>query len=125
MTGNKFRGGIVIPGAQDRFPFKRRTIKTLCFPLYSILIAIGNPTVHYFSLDVEGAELPILQTIPFDKVDIKVLDIEIKHAGKIFPGSKNDIIKFMHSKEYDFLTYVSDADAIIVKKGYLNELNEL
>ena len=28
-------------------PFKRRTIKTQCFPLYSILQALGNPTVHY------------------------------------------------------------------------------
>ena len=115
----------MIPGAFDKFPYKRRTIKSLCFPLYSILTAVGNPTVHYFSLDVEGAELPILKTIPFDKVDIKVLDIEVKHAGQIFPGSKNEIIKFMYSKGYDFLTYVSDADAIFVKKGYLNELNEL
>ena len=26
----------------------------------------------FFSLDVEGAEFPILQTIPWDKVDIQV-----------------------------------------------------
>ena len=29
------------------------------------------------SLDVEGSEFPILKTIPFDKVDIKVLDVEV------------------------------------------------
>ena len=46
--------------------------KALCLPFYSILLAMGNPTVDYFSLDVEGAELPILKTIPWDKVDIKV-----------------------------------------------------
>ena len=28
--------------------------------------------IDYFSLDVEGSELDILKTIPFDKVDIKV-----------------------------------------------------
>ena len=28
--------------------------------------------VDYFSLDVEGSELDILKTIPFDRVDIKV-----------------------------------------------------
>ena len=24
-----------------------------CLPLYSLLLALGNPTVHYFSLDIE------------------------------------------------------------------------
>ena len=47
--------------------------KTLCLPFYSILLAMGNPTVDYFSLDVEGAELQILKTIPWNNVDIKVL----------------------------------------------------
>ena len=44
----------------------------MCFPFHSILFAIGNPTVDYFSLDVEGVELDILKTIPWNKVDIKV-----------------------------------------------------
>ena len=30
-----------------------------CFPLASLLLAIGNPTVNYFSLDLEGAELEV------------------------------------------------------------------
>ncbi len=34
-------------------------------------MALGNPTVHFFSLDIEGAEIPILRTIPFGKLDIK------------------------------------------------------
>ena len=34
-----------------------RRIRVQCFPLYSVLMALGNPTVHYFSLDIEGAEL--------------------------------------------------------------------
>ena len=29
-------------------PYQRRTIKLQCFPLYSVLKALGNPTVHYF-----------------------------------------------------------------------------
>ena len=43
-----------------------------CLPLYSILMAFNNPTIDYFSLDVEGSELAILKTIPWDKVDIRV-----------------------------------------------------
>ena len=36
-------------------------IDVQCFPLYSILLALGNPTVDYFALDIEGAELPVLR----------------------------------------------------------------
>ncbi len=29
---------------------------------------LGNPTVDYLSLDVEGSELEVLKTVPFEKV---------------------------------------------------------
>ena len=58
--------------------------KTLCLPFNSILLAMGNPTVDYFSLDVEGAELPILKTIPWDDVDIKVMFCIPLHIKIIF-----------------------------------------
>ena len=44
----------------------------ICLPLYSILLALDNPIVDYFSLDVEGAEMGILKSIPWHKVNIKV-----------------------------------------------------
>jgi hypothetical protein len=43
-----------------------------CFPLYSILLAVGRTHVDYFSLDVEGSEYKMLKTIPWSKVNIKV-----------------------------------------------------
>ncbi len=48
-------------------------LKKQCFPLYSLLLAIGRTEIDYFSLDVEGSEYKILQTIPWLKVDIKVI----------------------------------------------------
>ena len=27
-----------------------------CFPLFSVMLAVGNPTINYLSLDIEGAE---------------------------------------------------------------------
>ena len=39
--------GLIIHGAEPCDNYKRRTIKLQCFPLYSILKALGNPTVHY------------------------------------------------------------------------------
>jgi hypothetical protein len=32
-------------------------VNVTCLPLYSILMAFNNPTIDYFSLDVEGSEL--------------------------------------------------------------------
>jgi len=78
--------------------------KALCLPFYSILLAMGNPTVDYFSLDVEGAELPILKTIPWDKVDIKVLSIEVNHSD----GKKIDT--FMKSNGYKLVQQIPSAE---------------
>ena len=83
-------------------------------PLYTILLAMGNPTVHYFSLDIEGAEFPVLKTIPWDKVlyvvmtivsfqnndncgqvDIRVLSVETHLAGRIYPGDRKELIAYM------------------------------
>ena len=93
---------------------------------YFFLLLLYTFLLLLCSLDVEGAELPILQSIPFEKVDIKVLDIEIKHAGTIFPGSHEDITNLMLVKGYELYGYIGDGiDAIYVKNGYLDELNEL
>ena len=34
-----------------------------CLPLASLLLAMGNPTVNYLSLDLEGAELEVISMI--------------------------------------------------------------
>jgi len=43
-----------------------------CFPLFSLLTALNVTEVDYLSLDVQGPELKILKTIPYEKVNIKV-----------------------------------------------------
>jgi len=48
-----------------------------CFPLNDILAAIGVNHVDYFSLDVQGAELPILKTIDFKAIRIDVIILEV------------------------------------------------
>jgi FkbM family methyltransferase len=50
------------------------TVNVQCIPLYSVLLAVNRTTVDVFCLDIEGNELDVLKTIPFDKVDIKVKD---------------------------------------------------
>ena len=50
-----------------------------CFPLHSLLLAAAGAgvTVNYLSLDIEGAELAVLRTVPWDKVRGGVLSIDI------------------------------------------------
>ena len=33
--------------------------KLQCYPLYSLLMAMGNPTVNLLSLDIEGSEFEV------------------------------------------------------------------
>ena len=43
--------------------------------LLSLLLALNNPKVNYFSLDIEGAELQVLRSVPWHLVDIEVQSI--------------------------------------------------
>ena len=67
-----FSIGKVSGWSKSEVEAKAKVTKVTCLPLYTILLAVGNPIVDFFSLDVEGAELEILKTIPWDKVHIKV-----------------------------------------------------
>ena len=91
--------------SQERKRLGESKSKALCLPFYSILLAMGNPTVDYFSLDVEGAELPILKSIPWDKVDIKVISIEVNHSD----GKKID--NFMKSNGYKLVHEIPESPA--------------
>ena len=63
-------------GREESRPEEKRwgkTIKAQCFPLQSVLMALGNPIVDYFSLDVEGSEFPILKSLDWDNVNISII----------------------------------------------------
>ena len=79
------------------------TVELQCLPLYTILLALGNPTVHHFSLDIEGAELPVLRTVPWSLVDILAVSVETHLAGQVFPGDRAAIIAYMEEVGYRHL----------------------
>jgi FkbM family methyltransferase len=47
-------------------------VRVQCFPLFTLLAALNVSSVDYLSLDVEGAELDVLKTIPFTLLHIQV-----------------------------------------------------
>ena len=71
-----------------------------CIPLYTLLLAAGNPTVHWFILDIEGAEFQVLQTIPWTQVDIEMISVETDLAGLVMEGSREEIIDYMRRQGY-------------------------
>ena len=80
-------------------------------------MALDNPHIDYFSLDIEGAELPVLKTLPWDKINMTLLDVEVNHAGVIFPGTRNDIRNFLSSQNYPY-TKTVEIDDIFYNKNH-------
>jgi FkbM family methyltransferase len=58
---------------------KKRTVsrQVPCFSLETMLLALNQTHVDYFSLDVEGFELDVLKTIPFYKVGVEHYDVDM------------------------------------------------
>jgi len=52
------------------------SINAHCMPFASIMYAFNRTSIDLFSLDVEGHELDILKTIPWDKIDIKAIKLQ-------------------------------------------------
>jgi len=87
----------------------RETNIVQCFPLYSILLALGNPRVDFLSLDIEGSEEDVLGAIPFDKVDIQLILVETAHSNL------TAINAIMAKSGYD-ITPVPPYDHMYIKK---------
>ena len=93
-----------------------------CLPLYSVLKALDLTTVDYLSLDVEGAEYPILKAFPFDKFDVKLLEIESNHMGHVFPGSISFLDRYLERSGFQFHKVV-EIDRVYVKTEHVGEMD--
>ena len=81
------------------------------------LIFHCSPTIDYFSLDIEGAEYVVLETLPWNKVNITLLSIETNHAGDIFPGTREDIKTFLEDRGYN-LSQTTVIDDFFLHKDF-------
>ena len=75
----------------------KSAIKTPCKPMSEYLT--GHAVIDFFSLDVEGAELTVLETIDWSAVRIDVLMIEMDHWADS-NGRNSRIRTFVEEKGY-------------------------
>ncbi|EDV57298.1 protein Star [Drosophila erecta] len=71
-----------------------------CFPLYTIMLACERTEYDLLSLGVQGHELEILQTLPFDKVKIDVISIHLLEDHEDVADYVLDITRFLAGKSY-------------------------
>ena len=100
-----------------------REIPMMCFPFYSVLKALGNPRIDYFSLDIEGAEYAVLKSIPWKSVNMTILGVEVNHAGDIFEGSRQDIFDLLENNEFLFVGN-RKVDDFYVHKNYAEKFKK-
>ncbi|XP_065575961.1 uncharacterized protein LOC136037257 isoform X2 [Artemia franciscana] len=93
-----------------------KLIDVFCVPVYSIMTAVNMPSVDIFFLDVEGPELEILKTMPFDKIDVSIFVVEHNSV----PGKLERLENFFHEKGY-VLQESSIIDSLFARKEYLKE----
>ena len=88
-----------------------------CFSFYSILLATGRNRVDFFSLDIEGDELTVLKTIPWNRVDIKTLIVEYNHIKE----GKRALVDYMTANGYINVPELNRGgwqDIIFVQNGF-------
>jgi FkbM family methyltransferase len=82
--------------------------------------------IHYLSIDVEGAEYHVLQSIDFNKVNIDVIGYEVNYKDK-----GKEILEYLQTKGYRLLfnksldTFVIHKDSIFIKnvKRFLQDFS--
>ena len=77
--------------------------EVLCLPLYTLLLAMGNPTIHYLSLDIEGLEMEVVRTVPWDRVEVWVVSVETNHGSSMEEGRewrREELVEVMEGVGY-------------------------
>ena len=74
---------------------KQNIIPLVIYSIRKSLSAIGKTEIDFFSLDIEGAELSVLKTIPWNKVNIKLVMVEVNHTDRV-----EEIIELMKYAGY-------------------------
>jgi FkbM family methyltransferase len=89
------------------FGGSKKEIEVQCYNINEILALHNMYNIDYCSIDIEGGEFNVLQTIDFNKINIQAFSIENNYHESKFK-------KFMKTKGYKLIE-VLDCDDIYIK----------
>ncbi|XP_050725013.1 protein Star-like [Eriocheir sinensis] len=75
----------------------KKDVKVISVPFFSIFLALNVTQIDFLSLDLEGAELQVLKTVPWEKVRVRVMCVE---CNKVRPPA---LISYLTSVGYRHL----------------------
>jgi hypothetical protein len=87
----------------DTWRHAKENVVVKYYPLSSLMNTLGQTHIDYFSLDVEGAEMIILQSIDWKHLDIYVFTIETDQH-------RQDILTLMKTQGYKWIQKISGDD---------------
>jgi hypothetical protein len=64
----------------EAWEIDRAVVTVPCHRIDTLLTNAGVTTVDYLSIDVEGAELQVLQGLDFSRIHVNVIGVERSHA---------------------------------------------
>ena len=96
-----------------------------CYPLQMLLTSAGNNDliVDYFSLDTEGSEASILQSIDFNKITFGVLIIEHNNEEGRIDSFRNILFSHGYIEHKSFKSGLQLQDIVFVNPKYFEKKN--
>ena len=118
--GNNHASGIVefsqLSDANKEAAMKR-AVAVECLPLADIFQGINVSHVNFFVLDVEGAELNILQSIDWSLTSFDVLAVETERSNRR-PGYAEEVTAFMRAKGYAAVENIPGRNSWYTRVGF-------
>lgn len=98
-------------GSVEQMP--KGATEIICLPLSSVLQNFGITCIDFVSLEVEGAELQVLQTLDFNAVHISVIVVEMDGHDPQKDKAVARLLRFNNFEQDDALKNEGNAASIM------------
>lgn len=102
----------------QRSAMMKTAVKVECLPLGFILRGTNVTHVNFFVLDVEGAELAILNSVDWEYTVFDVLSVETEQSRRR-PGYVEDVARFLLSKGYEQVQNIPGRNSWFTRVGFV------
>ncbi|CAG0924137.1 unnamed protein product [Notodromas monacha] len=104
-NNDMIQGTAALKGAHRVLDESTTEMAVTCYPLINILRATGLTQLDVLFLDVQGIEADILQTVPWEEVDIKVIVLEFD-VPRFMERDKKLVMDLLEPLGYRLVTQI-------------------